>query len=127
MNATFNKSEHLKSRKAIDELFEKGSGFVVYPLRVLFAEVENVSDIPSAQVMVVAQKKRFKRAVVRNHIKRMMREAYRLHKQPFLEKLNEKQKALNIAFIAISNEIPTFDSIEKQMIVAINRLTESEL
>ena len=74
----FGRKEKLKSRKQIDELFLQGKSFSVYPLRVTYRFIS--SDTPGVQVGVTAGKKYFKRAVDRNRMKRLMREAYRLQK-----------------------------------------------
>jgi ribonuclease P protein component len=74
--------------------------------------------------MVSVPKKRFKHAVKRNRLKRLMREAYRLNKQILIEKLNEKELQIKIAFNYVSEEEMNFALIEKKMIEALHKLTE---
>lgn len=80
---TFKKEERLSSRKQIGELIDKGSSFFLYPFRIVWLEVDTPSTYP-AQLLISVSKKRFKRAVDRNRIKRLIREAYRLQKEEAL-------------------------------------------
>jgi len=110
-NKTFKKKERLSKQKEIDFLFEKGSSFVVYPLRVIYVEKQPVSGAEAA-VLICVPKKKFKQAVKRNRIKRLIREAYRLNKQPLLQQLLEKEQGLLISFLFIGNELPDWKTVE---------------
>lgn len=79
MNFTLGKEERLKSRKLIEQLYSKGKSVKVFPLRMVYVQVEHTSGFP-AQVGVSVPKRNFKRAVDRNRIKRLLRESYRLQK-----------------------------------------------
>ena len=118
---TFKKRERLSKQKEIDLLFEKGVSFVVYPLRVVYVEKQPVSGAEAA-VLVSVSKKKFKQAVKRNRIKRLMREAYRLNKQMLLQNLREKEKGLLIGFLFIGNELPEWKTIEAAMVKALTIL-----
>ena len=89
MQFTYNKHEKLKSRKLIKLLFEKGEKISVFPLMLLYLEVEHESKYP-VQAGVTVSKKNFKRAVDRNRIKRLLREVYRLNKPFLYEKIEKK-------------------------------------
>ncbi|AIM36047.1 ribonuclease P protein component [Sphingobacterium sp. SG20118] len=90
---TFKKEERLCSVKLIDTLFHKGSSFVCYPYRVVFYSPKDdnhlVLENTASQVIISVSKRRFKRAVDRNLMKRRMRECFRLQKNvgltPFLQ------------------------------------------
>lgn len=120
---SFPKSEHLCGEIRITRLFTQGDAFIAYPLRVVYL-LEQKKDKESVSVMVSVPKKRFKRAVKRNRLKRLMREAYRLNKQNLWEKLEEKQLQIHIAFNYVSNDELDFASIEKKMKVALERIIE---
>lgn len=88
MNA-FKKEERLCSRKSLDLLFKNGSSFLVYPYRVSYLlQPENKQAFP-VQLVINVAKKRYKRAVDRNLIKRRTRECYRLNKQENLYRVLE--------------------------------------
>lgn len=108
----------------MDFLFEKGVSFIVYPLRVIY--VENQSALSGeASVLISVSKKKFKQAVKRNRIKRLIREAYRLNKQGLLQNLQEKGKGLSIGFLFVGNELPVWKSIETALVKALNFLSEN--
>src|SRR6266446_10214859 len=95
---TFKKEERLSRKKLIDELFKSGSSFYLAPFRIIFAPPEKIGtglNLPPekvginsgetscaraapAQVLISVSTKNFKRAVDRNKIKRLIREAYRM-------------------------------------------------
>lgn len=120
---SFPKSEHLCGDKRITRLFTEGDAFIAYPLRVVFL-IEPLADSVSSSVLVGVPKKRFKRAVKRNRLKRLMREAYRLNKTELIEKLIEKQLQIHIAFNYVSNEEMYFATMEKKMKVSLQRLID---
>ncbi|MFY7965201.1 MAG: ribonuclease P protein component [Chitinophagaceae bacterium] len=95
---TYNKNEKLKSRKELDKVFTAKKSFLVFPLKVfyLFNETSNDSLIRCG---VGVSKKNFSNAVDRNRLKRLMREAYRLNKQPLHETINAKQLSFFVLYI----------------------------
>jgi ribonuclease P protein component len=121
---SFPKSEHLCGEIRIARLFNQGQAFIAYPMRVVFL-IDTSSKLKEpVSVMVSVPKKRFKHAVNRNRLKRLMREAYRLNKHCLVEKIEEKQIQIHIAFNYISNDELDFISIEKKMKVALNKIIE---
>jgi ribonuclease P protein component len=120
---TFTKEERLCNKKLIDELFHNGSSFLCYPFKVSWLTVEEPMQFP-AQVLFSVSKKRFKRAVDRNLIKRRIREAYRLYKQQYLYsglQGMEKKIVFSVGFIA--KEISSYELIDKKMLKLLNELS----
>ena len=118
---TFPKSERLHSKKLIDELFNKGSSFVIYPLKVFYL-IKSAEEVDQHQVLVSVPKKIFKRAVDRNKLKRRIKEAFRLHKQA-LEPL-DSHKFLLIGYIYIGKEFADYSTIEDKLKRSLSRLTK---
>lgn len=110
---SFPKSERLYKKKDIQELFDKGSSFYLYPFRVF----QRQSTQDTNQVLFSVSKKNFKKAVDRNLIKRRMREAYRLNKAA----LPETSK-LQMAYIYTAKDILEFDQIRDKMVSSFKRL-----
>jgi ribonuclease P protein component len=119
---TFTKEERLCSKRLLDLLFKNGSSFLLYPYRVSYLFVADDSAVP-AQVVINVSKRRYKRAVDRNLIKRRTREAYRLQKQEELYAVldNPNQKLL-IALQFVGKQKYEFDFLEKKMLAALKKL-----
>ncbi|WP_029906276.1 ribonuclease P protein component [Prevotella sp. 10(H)] len=120
---TFPKEEKLCSTKAIDKLFSSGQSFIAYPLRVVYT-VENEPEVNHqlAAILTSVSKKKFKRAVKRNRVKRLIREAYRLNKHELSALLKEKGKRMDIAFLYLKNELPEYTEIEKAILKTVSVL-----
>lgn len=119
---TFTKEERLCNKSLIDGLFHKGSSFLCYPFRASWMPADAVQTYP-VQVVFSVAKKRFKRAVDRNAIKRRMREAYRLNKQSLLyNQLTGADKKIVLSIGYIGKELAQYDFIEKKMLKLLAQL-----
>lgn len=119
---TFNKEERLCSRKLLDLLFKNGSSFLLYPYRVSYLFVPERHQFP-VQVVVNVAKKRYKRAVDRNLIKRRSREAYRLQKeQELYALLPETEQLLLLSLQFVGKKIYDFSFFEKKLAAAFRKL-----
>lgn len=121
MTQTFKKPERLCRKKAIEALFEKGSSFYNFPLQVIWLESPTESVFP-AQVAFSVSKKSFRRAVIRNLIKRRMREAYRKNKQSLYLFLESQNKKIVFFIIYKGDYIPDYLSVEELMRQVLEKL-----
>lgn len=107
---TLHKSERLDKKKVIDKMFSGGArSFSVFPLRVVYLPVEELEAPVS--ILVSVSKRRFKRAVKRNRVKRQIREAYRKNKHGLLQTLQDEGRQLAVAFIYLSDRL--VDSLDR--------------
>lgn len=121
---TLHKSEKLDKKKVIEKMFAGGSrSFSVFPLRVVYLPVEELAA--DASILVSVSKRRFKRAVKRNRVKRQIREAYRKNKHGLLDVLAARQCRLAIAFIYLSDQLADSALIEERMKIALARIAEN--
>lgn len=122
--STLRKAERLSSKILIGKMFEGGvsKSFSIFPIRVVYMPVEK-GEAPAA-VMISVSKRRFKRAVKRNRVKRQIREAYRKNKQLLLDELQSREMRLAIAFIYLSDELVATAELEEKMKTALARLVE---
>lgn len=115
---TFSRNERLKSRKIISRLFREGNSFVAYPLRVVWLPIpENAPELlifenAPAQMTISVPRRAFKSAVARNRLKRRIREAYRLHKSVFYEKLRTENMHIALMLVLLAKEEVTYREIE---------------
>jgi ribonuclease P protein component len=119
-NASFGKEEKLCSKKEIDSLFKDGNSFVEYPLKVIYNELD--SSIANTRVLISVPKRRFRKAVDRNRIKRLIREGYRKSKMEFLENLNADGKYFALAFVYIGKDIPHYSGVAAAMQLALDKM-----
>ena len=122
---SFRKSERLCSKRLIEALFAGGNkSMSAFPLRVVFMPVQEKDMATPASILVSVSKRRFKKAVKRNRVKRQIREAYRLNKQPLLQTLKEHNLHIAIAFIYLSDELTDSSLITERMKTALSRISE---
>jgi ribonuclease P protein component len=118
---TLGKNERIKSRKMIEQLFSDGKSFALHPYRVYY-KIYAGSGI---QFGVGVSSKNFKKAVDRNRIKRVTREAYRLEqKNPLQQMLKEKALQLNVFFIYTDKELPLFNTVKEKLPLILNKLSK---
>lgn len=125
---TLGKEERLCSRKLIDSLFKGGGSRAMsgFPLRMVYAVTERHEGEPAAQILVSVPKRCFKRAVKRNRIKRLVREAYRLNKHILADALerHEPQMSATMAFIYTDSHLHDYTTVEQRVRNLLTRLSE---
>lgn len=109
----FPKHNRLCGQLRIARLYKEGRRFVAWPLRVTYLPVDE-----DTQVLVWAPKSLFKRAVKRNRLRRLMREAYRLNQGILGE------RHYWIAFNYMDKEEHPYQVIEKAVCKGLKKITE---
>ncbi len=123
MKNTFSKHEKLKSRKAIEALFGDGKYLKAFPIRLVYLH-QKTFEKETFQVGFSVSKRNFKRAVDRNRIKRLMREAYRLNKNLLTSEVKKQHIAM---FIYSGKTLPTFIEVQdktRHLLKAFNKKLE---
>ena len=118
---TLPKERRLKSQKSIAQTFDKGKTVQVYPVRVFYHLEED--EHATIKVAFAVSRRNFKRAVDRNRIKRIMREAYRLN-QYLLKDEVKFSGQLNLIFLYYLREKLTFSVVEKATQKVLRRLAK---
>jgi len=114
----FPKAEKLKHKREIDLLFAKGKWLSCGNLRIISINLEKKPQedfaVSNQKFGVSVSKRYFKKAVDRNRIKRMLREAYRLNKITFTEVFGTQSISM---IFWISKEKPVdYQSLEENFI-----------
>ena len=115
MSFSYNKENKLKQKKVIDRLFSSGESVGQYPLRLVYITDDPIND-GAFKIGVSVSKRYFKKAVERNKIKRLIREAFRLQK-PHVETIIKAQCNNGVYGMILYNgdEIPGFEDLHKCM------------
>lgn len=119
---TLGKEERLKSQKQTELVFSEGKKFTLAPFRVYYLSIKGQINV--LQFGVGVSTKNFKKAVDRNRIKRLAREAYRLQKKILEKKLIEANSYLTVFFIYTGKELPEYKDINDKIGKVLNKLCE---
>lgn len=121
---TFHRSERLKKKLLIDSIFnKKGKSIHAGPILFVYLKAELDGPFP-AQAMFSVSKKKFKKAHDRNRLKRLMREAYRLHKHIIYSALEATSDQYAIAMLYLDKEITDYQTVEASTINCIDEFVK---
>lgn len=121
---SFGKNYKLCSKQVIDELFNSGNTIKSYPLIAIYKQVEFNDETPF-KIVFSAPKRTFRKAVQRNRIKRICREAVRMNKQILESYLNESKTQLALFLVYSSKDELNHSQLEKKVVKLFNALTQS--
>ena len=125
---TFGKREHLCKQTLIDQLFSgKAHAMTAWPLKMVYLVVDKTDEqSASVELMVSVSKRFFKRAVKRNLVKRLVREAYRRNKQVLIDTLQtvEQRKTLSLCFIWTDHNLRSYEDVERKTANLLQRIAE---
>lgn len=108
---TYPKKEKLKSQKLLSSLFSEGNSIGKYPVKLIYLPA-TLPNAVQVQAGVAVSRKNFKKAVDRNRVKRLLREAYRNNKELIF---NNIEGSYAFLFLYLGKEMPLYEHIEKGM------------
>lgn len=115
--------ERLKSRTSIGLLFSRDSRSVAESGLRLVWRPSPEPLVRGVQVLVAAPKKRFKHAVVRNRVKRLLREAWRMERGTLPDEWLAAQSPKLIGLIYTGEAEPTLISLRATLRILLDRST----
>lgn len=132
---TYQKKDKLKSRKQTQFLFANGQSIHVAPIRLIYSIEQAVHHTPVSlldkigpagvlQVGVSAPTRYFRKAVMRNRVKRLLRESYRLEKPYFLSQCAIAHKRINVFILYTNAQVETQIEIQQKVRTALTQLAK---
>ena len=109
---TFKQHERLKSQKIIGKLFQSGQSFGMYPLRLIWLELDQWQGDAPVKFSLSVPKRAFSKAVQRNQLKRLIREAWRLNKHWLYDRLKDSEKQYAFMVIYTAKEPMPLEKIQ---------------
>ncbi len=100
-------------------LFQKGKQFSHFPFKVVWLPQNTQHQL---QAGIGVSSRYFKKAVDRNRIKRLMREAYRLQKNTLYNHLVAQQKQLSVFVLYTGKELPDYETVFDKFGTILKRL-----
>lgn len=116
---TLGKSQRIKGRKVIDQIFKEGSSFLVYPIRTYYHFIEGDGNLKAG---FTVSSRNFRKAVARNRIKRLMRESYRIQKTELMISIPNGVDVA-IFFLYTGKDIADFELIREKMSASLQNLS----
>jgi ribonuclease P protein component len=137
---TYQKADKLKSRKQTQNLFAKGHSMNAFPIKLIYS-IETTQQITNEllpkhfdlagldangilQAGVGAPSRTFRKAVMRNRVKRLLREGYRLEKPAFLDTAALQGKRVNLFFLYTDATVLSQAEIQDKIKQLLVRLSE---
>ena len=106
---TYGKDQKLKSVLVFDRVFAEGEKIKAFPILARHTTSTFDANVPF-QVATTVSKRRFRKAVSRNRIKRLMREAWRLEKHRLETDWTKGDPQGALVLIYVGREVPTFEN-----------------
>ncbi|HPD52683.1 MAG: ribonuclease P protein component [Bacteroidota bacterium] len=119
---TFRKLERLVSRKSFETLVQEGQSVHHPPVRLTWQRQVLSTGFPAATAFSVP-KRNFRRAVDRNRIKRLLREAFRKNKAELYTLLEERKQEVALLFVFTGRKLPDYRQVETQVMRCLQQLT----
>ncbi len=122
---TFKKNERLFLNNLIETLFNKGFVVNKHPLKITWLPSKINIKYPS-QVLFSVSRKRFKKAVDRNRLKRKVKEIYRIEKTFLYEELNKRNKQILMCISYTGNScFPSSSELRSKLKEAFDAILKS--
>jgi len=117
---TFRKHERLCARTTIQELLRSGRAVNEAPIR-LIGKVMPLGTTAPAQIAFAVPRRHLPRAVDRNRVRRRLREAYRLHKHTWYDRL--AGAGVQCAWLVVfqGRTVPPYGLLQGKITRAIDR------
>ena len=121
---TLRKPERLSRRSEIRQLFADGDSLFEFPVKLIFL-FRDPNEQPTSRVIVSAARRRLKRAVHRNRMKRLMRESFRHLKPGLNQKLEEQNMAVDLGIVYVDGKLCDYKELNNKIADLFQRFYEA--
>ncbi len=137
---SYKKEDKLKSRKQTQFLFAKGQSMNAFPIKLIYTieeydtlsqllpspylNLQQIKEKGQLQTGVGAPSRTFRKAVMRNRVKRLLREGYRLEKPAFINSTPLQGKRVNLFFLYTDATVISQLAIQEKVSQLLKRLSE---
>lgn len=115
---SFSSSLRLKKKEQIAKLFSSRRSKGKAPLRLLIHSSEGEGEL---KVLVAVPKRKLKKAVERNKMKRLIREAFRKNKGHLEELILRSSHNFSLGILFNSNKLESYSRIEEALIFLLKQ------
>ena len=122
MARTFRKSERVCSQRVIDEIFSSGKELRKFPFIAKYILSKQQAQQESTQIVFSVPKRRAKKAVDRNKLRRQIKEAYRLNKTEFQTYFQKSGTAIAFCLIYTGKEKEQYTFLEEKLKLILKEL-----
>ena len=121
MSNSFGKKDKLKGKKVVSKIFENPKNSIgLFPFKAFYSI--STSKQGESKFGVSVPKKKFKRAVDRNKIKRLVKEALRLNKTILNKEVGKRNVSIHVMILFNGKKIPSYNSVEVKIKEILKRL-----
>ena len=121
MSNSFGKKHRLKGKKVVSKIFETPKNSIsLFPFKAFYSI--STSKQGQSKFGVSVPKKKFKRAVDRNKIKRLIKEALRLNKTILNKELSKRNVSIHVMVLFNADKTPSYNSVEVKIKEILKRL-----
>ena len=116
------KKDRLFCSRKIEALFSEGERLYEFPFNAIWKKDDTLKS--TLKVAISIPKKKLSKARQRNHVKRLVREAYRKQNSILVEKLLQENKSINLMLVYTLSSILSYNEIEDKISVTLQRLAD---
>ena len=116
------KKDRLFCSRKIEALFSEGQRLYEFPFNAIWKKDDTSQS--TLKVAISIPKKKLSKASQRNHVKRLVREAYRKQNSILVEKLLQENKSINLMLVYTLSSILSYNEIEDKISVTLQRLAD---
>jgi len=122
MKFSLPKEKKLKKRDEIQRLFKEGKRIKKGELHLIYLVEKAAGNSEPFKLGVSVPKKKFKRAVDRNRLKRLIREGFRLNQEQIEKQCELKQKHCLLMFVFQGSDLVNYAALEPKIVLILREL-----